>query len=176
MKWSFRIKIEKTIYFCFRSMGPLVVNLKRLQKEPIRLRGSLDAQALEIETLDELIQIAGPARYSFVVQWTGQGIMISGELEMPLRCICARCLTEFDDWIRLPAWTTYAELSGEDALPVEGENVDLTPLVREELIFALPQHPLCSPECPGILPKEEDVPRPSGSASNVWSILDSLDL
>jgi len=157
-------------------MGPLVVNLKRLQKEPIRLHGSLDAQTLEIETLDDLIQIAGPARYSLVAQWTGRGIMISGELEMPLHCTCARCLTEFEDWIRLPEWTAYAELGEEDILAVEGENVDLTPLVREELIFALPQHPLCSAECPGIQPKEEDVPRASGSASDVWSILDSLNL
>ena len=157
-------------------MGPLIVNLKRLQKEPIHLRGSLEAQALEIETLDELIQITGPARYSLVAQWTGQGIMITGELEMPLHCVCVRCLEEFDYWIRLPAWTAYGEISGEDALPVEGENVDLTPLVREELIFALPQHPLCSAKCPGILPKEEDIPARGGSASSVWSILDSLDL
>ena len=34
-----------------------------------------------------------------------------------------------------------------------GEEIDLSPLVREQTILALPTRPLCDPECRGLCPR-----------------------
>ncbi len=35
-------------------------------------------------------------------------------------------------------------------MPVKGDFVDLTPLVREDILLEFPQHPLCEPDCGGL--------------------------
>jgi uncharacterized metal-binding protein YceD (DUF177 family) len=73
-------------------------------------------------------------------------------------------------------------LEGEDKVEAQGDFVDLTPYVREDILLALPQHPLCEAECKGL---------PKGSAAKLkkvsgtgkfeekpaaWSELDKLKL
>lgn len=47
------------------------------------------------------------------------------------------------------------ELSGDDldVYGYEGEEIDLTPLFREQIILAVPFAPLCSEECRGLCPQ-----------------------
>lgn len=47
------------------------------------------------------------------------------------------------------------ELGGEDldVFPYDGEHVDLEPLVREQLVLAVPYAPLCSEDCKGLCPQ-----------------------
>jgi uncharacterized protein len=39
-----------------------------------------------------------------------------------------------------------------DVYPYEGQNVDLEPLLREQLILSVPFAPVCSEECRGLCP------------------------
>jgi len=93
--------------------------------------------------------------------------------------------TAFDQALRIDPWAALLPLDGEDAAPVVGEAVDLTPQMREDSLLALPQHPVCSPECRGV-PLENMASSASGgvssdaietqSASSAWSALDALKL
>ena len=60
--------------------------------------------------------------------------------------------------------------------------MDLTPYLREDILLALPQHPLCLNDCQGLL--REDGPGAQSPASkgleedqaSPWGDLDKLDL
>ncbi len=84
-----------------------------------------------------------------------RGILIRGTLETHILTECGRCLTpllypvalEIDELFSHPP-------SPETAYSVdEAGNLDLTPLLREEAILALPMGVLCSPDCAGLCPE-----------------------
>ena len=91
-----------------------------------------------------------------------------------------RRLKKFQQIVRLDPWNANLPLSGEEKVAVENDCVDLTPLIREDILLAFPQHPLCENECSG-LPKP--LPRPvkhgagarqSDSVSSPWAELNKL--
>ena len=73
-------------------------------------------------------------------------------------------------------------LEGEDKVSLVNDCVDLTPHIREDMVLAFPQHPLCKPDCSGLAKaqkKPEKSPGMAGkpeSASSAWSALDKLKL
>ena len=69
-------------------------------------------------------------------------------------------------------------LSGEDKVEVVNDSVDLTPHIREDILLAFPQHPLCKAGCKG-LPGAGSVQGKKGrkkadEPSSAWSELDKL--
>jgi len=100
-----------------------------------------------------LITLREPIRYDLRVERLGNDILVQGSLEATLDCECARCLKRFQSTIRLEPWSVDLPLTGEDKVAVDGDSVDLTPLIREDILLAFPQHPLCESECSG-LPKK----------------------
>lgn len=130
----------------------LTVNLRHLEAHNVCLEGELPVSELDIDTRDEMIQLAEPLSYELEVQKLEDGLLVSGQLELPLNCQCVRCLKSFPYRLALAGWTTLLPLAGEEAVPVINDCVDLTPFVREDILLELPQHPLCDAECRG-LPK-----------------------
>jgi uncharacterized metal-binding protein YceD (DUF177 family) len=72
------------------------------------------------------------------------------------------------------------ELDGPDPVKVQNDVVDLTPYVREDIFLAFPQHPLCDPECRGLVSEPPTgVESRSGvgpSMASAWAALDKLKL
>jgi uncharacterized protein len=73
-------------------------------------------------------------------------------------------------------------LEGEDKVLVSNDCVDLTPYVREDIVLAFPQHPLCEPECRGLQAASPNGGRASsgenitGDLSPAWAELNKLKL
>ena len=136
---------------------------------------------LDIETFDELIRLEKPLRFRLEVEKVEHELLVRGALHLTLQCECARCLKPFRHSLHLEDWVCCVPLVGEEAVAVVGDCVDLTPFLREDILLAFPQHPLCEPECPGLAPADrgkantqrgaEGTDRPS-----VWSKLDKLKL
>jgi uncharacterized protein len=91
----------------------------------------------------------------------GLDVFFHGSLRGQVRGTCARCLEEYSFGVDHPFVFVLAprvaavggtQLSSDDlALSYyEGEEIDLTPLVHEQLILALPTRPLCSESCRGL--------------------------
>ena len=84
-----------------------------------------------------------------------EGILVTGTVRAETTLSCARCLDEFPSEVGPELCELYAgpgnEPSVEDeAYRVEGNEVDLEPMLRDALTLALPLHPLCREECPGL--------------------------
>ena len=102
---------------------------------------------------------------------------------MSFRFECARCLKSFDKEIDFPRWSQLIPFAGDDALPVDSDCIDLTPILREDIFLSLPQHPLCVGDCKG-LDSESPDPAPGSAGeqnelskpSSAWTALDQLHL
>ena len=157
---------------------PLLVNLRHLEKDDLALKGELPVEELDIDTRDEMVQVAKPLRYHVEVQKMADALLARGKLVLPLECQCVRCLKSFEYKLELPEWTCHIPLVGEEKAPIISDCVDLTPFLREDILLELPQHPLCKPDCGGLKkPKAGKSKKASPGAtpeSSAWSELDKL--
>ena len=129
---------------------PVLVNLRHLEPNNLRLSGEIPAAELDIDPRDEVIQVRQPLKYDLEVQELEDGLLIQGELHLNLDCQCVRCLKPFQYPLALRGWASHVPLQGEDAVPIMNDCVDLTPVVREDILLEFPQHPLCDRECGGL--------------------------
>lgn len=87
-----------------------------------------------------------------------EGVLVSGEFDVPVEGSCARCLEPIADTLTLPVQELYAyegsateETSEEDEVRrIEGDFLDLEPLVRDTVVLSLPLSPVCSEDCSGL--------------------------
>jgi uncharacterized protein len=160
---------------------PLVLNIRQLEHGARRFEGELCVEELSLENLDELVRPAGPLSYAFWVDRHERGLLLEGQLELPLECECARCLSPFCRKQKVENWTCLLPLFGEEKAPINNDCVDLTPYLREDIVLSLPQRPLCQPDCAGLpSPAEASSPdqatsRPSWGKSSAWAKLDELE-
>jgi len=161
---------------------PLLFNIRHLEHEVVTLRGELPVAELDVGGIDELIQADSPLQHDLVVERHERSILVQGRLELRLRCECARCLKGFEYKLAFASWSCLLPMEGEDKVMVNNDCVDLTPYVREDIVLAFPQHPLCEPECRGLEAAGPNGARPSGGASATgdlspaWAELNKLKL
>ena len=158
----------------------LSVNLRHLEAHAVRLEGELPIKELDIDTRDEMIQVAQPLSYDIAVEKLDGGLLAQGKLELTLQCRCVRCLKPFQYLLKLEHWSRHLPLQGEERVPVVNDCIDLTPLLREDILLEFPQHPLCDPECRG-LPnptagkgKKSSGAEKSESERSAWAELNKL--
>ncbi|MGY1603001.1 YceD family protein [Geodermatophilus sp. SYSU D00815] len=87
-----------------------------------------------------------------------EGVLVSGELDVPVVGSCARCLEPVEDTLELDVQELFAyegstteETSEEDEVRlVEHDRIDLEPMVRDLVVLSLPLSPVCSEDCRGL--------------------------
>jgi uncharacterized protein len=87
-----------------------------------------------------------------------EGVLATGTVTGELRGECGRCLNEFTDaldveFVELFAYPNSATDETTDADEVErleGDHLDLEPVVRDVVVLSLPLTPLCRPDCAGL--------------------------
>lgn len=102
-----------------------------------------------------------PARVTLRAEESGDGsIRVIGTVSVRLTETCSRCLGETVREREIPidirfepgldAWDEGPQLY---ALEADRERVDVGPALREELVLALPEYPVCRAECRGLCPR-----------------------
>ena len=87
-----------------------------------------------------------------------EGVLVTGEFDVPVEGSCARCLEPIEDTLHLDVQELYAyagstteETSEEDEVRrVDGDFLDLEPLVRDAVVLSLPLAPVCTEDCTGL--------------------------
>jgi uncharacterized protein len=102
----------------------------------------------------------GPSAIRVTYYRSGQELFVSGEAASEVVGACARCLIEYV--FRPPARFAFVFVPQRRGVPVErdredpdfctyaGDEIDLSPLVRERILLALPTLPLCAEGCRGL--------------------------
>ena len=157
----------------------LLINLRHLERNDLKLVGALPPAELDIDIHDEMLRFNHPLQHDLSAQLLEDNLLVRGKLALPLDCECVRCLKPFVYRLELADWACLIPLSGEEAVPREGDTVDLTPFLREDILLELPQHPLCKPDCGGLSKPTVSVKSKSNGPSDVktssaWTELDKL--
>ena len=89
----------------------------------------------------------------------GGGIEVSASIEAPWEGECRRCLRPLGGELMCEVRELYrphsageADDPDEETYPLNGDQLDLRPLVRDALLLELPLAPLCRPDCQGLCP------------------------
>jgi uncharacterized protein len=97
---------------------------------------------------------------------TGEGIFVIGDLHTSVELTCSRCLDKFSKaiWFKLEEEfrpTIDIQTGASLPLPEDDEpatridahhEIDLTEVIRQNLLLAIPQNPLCRSNCRGLCP------------------------
>jgi DUF177 domain-containing protein len=161
---------------------PLLCNIHELEKNSLVLQGELSTTELELGELDQQIRFSNSLEYDLQAQLIERNVLLKGHLCLDLDCSCVRCLKPFSRELVLADWTCLLSLDGEERVRLSGDFVDLTPYIREDILLALPQHPLCEPECSGLKFGPQDSAKPGNNEgkteplSSPWAELKRLKL
>ena len=83
-----------------------------------------------------------------------EGVLVSGTASVQVRGECVRCLGEVSDQLEVDIQELYVypgvEQDDELASRLEGDLIDLEPLLRDEVVLDLPFQPLCRDDCLGL--------------------------
>jgi uncharacterized protein len=158
---------------------PITFNLRHLEKKSLELQGELSAEELELTEVDEMVRLAEPVQYELFIERLNDSVLVRGSLESTLACQCVRCLRPFTRPLALEDWTCDLPLEGEEKVTITNDCVDLTPYLREDILLAFPQHPLCEPDCRGLLKPEHNLNEAAGvdqvnDSSSAWAALNKL--
>jgi uncharacterized metal-binding protein YceD (DUF177 family) len=146
------------------------VHLKQIPAEGIHLEGKEGHDILELE--DDQVQPIGTVGYSLDIGVSGSSLFATGEIGMHFELVCVSCLKRFVYPVHIPKFAAQIELTG-------AELVDLTPLLREDILLALPAHPHCDWDrktvCVGPRLKYQKIEKES-NWPNAWDVLNDLKL
>ena len=126
---------------------PVTVNLRHLEDKNVELEGEVSPEELDFVKPDEMVQPNDPLKYNLEVEKNGTNLLVRGDLHMTLDCHCVRCLRPFKYEIELDPYDALVALEGDDRATVSNDLVDLMPYLREDVLLAFPQHPLCEADC-----------------------------
>ena len=136
--------------------GPLVVDTHELGRRPGTERTvtlSIAAPAdlgSAVFGVPEGSDIAIELRLEAVMD----GVLATGTASAQATGECVRCLDSLDEDLVVDFQELYLyDEAGEDELSLEGELLDLEPVLRDAVVLALPFKPVCDPECPGLCPE-----------------------
>ncbi|MCD0448378.1 DUF177 domain-containing protein [Actinocorallia sp. API 0066] len=86
-----------------------------------------------------------------------EGVLVSGTALLPIQGECARCLDDISFTLEVEFQelfvyddTRSAAGADEDEHRLDGDLLDLEPVLRDAVVLALPLSPLCQDDCPGL--------------------------
>ena len=83
-----------------------------------------------------------------------EGVLVTGTAVVALRGECVRCLVEISTHLEVDIQELYvnadSEATEDEASRLEGDLVDLEPLLRDDVVLDLPFQPVCREDCAGL--------------------------
>lgn len=143
--------------------SPLVLDTRDLPRRPGAMRvvervvPAPEDLGLELVRVPEGVDLVLTLRQESV----SEGVLVSARATAALTGECGRCLRELDDTLDVTFQELYAyahsttdETSDQDEVGrMQGDLIDLEPALRDAVVLALPNHPLCREDCPGLCPQ-----------------------
>ena len=142
------------------------INVAPLLKQPVGTQAEFEIEESPIDPRGENGGLTEAGATSIdaeiVATHTNPGAYLEGDAKATISEQCSRCLkpieTPVESHFAEQYYSTIDVMSGDakDAPPPDTKRIgsdfkiDLTPLLREELILATPLAPLCKPDCKGL--------------------------
>lgn len=163
-------------------MRPLTVNVAELLRRPGTVKSlALTVTAEELGLDDERVAADAAVDVALRLESLTDGIVVTGTATVAWSSSCRRCLSAVDGLAVVEADELYQRTpTSEDAFPIDGEQIDLSVMVRELTALELPAAPLCGADCAGLCPvcgvnrNETACACPAPASDDRWAALDTL--
>ena len=142
--------------------SPLVLDTRDLPRRPGALRTVKRVVPAPADLGVELIGVPEGADLDLDLRLesVSEGVLVSGTISGPVKGECGRCLREINDSVvvnvqELYAYrdsTTDSTADEDEVYRLREDYADLEPALRDAVVFALPAHPFCREDCPGLCP------------------------
>ncbi|MDQ1375023.1 MAG: hypothetical protein QOJ09_2361 [Actinomycetota bacterium] len=134
---------------------PFVVNVAALRKRsgsrrPVELEGVLPGLTVTGSAVPDEAVVSADLMLEGLA---GEAILATGTVTTSWEGACRRCLGTAAGTLTVSVRELFeAAGDSEETYPLQGDRVDLEPLVRDAVLLELPQAPLCTEECRGLCP------------------------
>jgi uncharacterized protein len=138
---------------------PLVIDTRALGRRPGSMRKESHTVPAPADLGVEMVGVPEGADIELDIRLEAvmEGVLVSGTARAPLSGECARCLDPLTSSIEVDFQELYVyddtrsgESAEDDERRLEGDLIDLEPVVRDAMVLALPLSPLCRDDCPGL--------------------------
>ena len=139
---------------------PLVLDTRELGRRPGSMRTVRFPAPAPGDLRVELIGVPAGSEIDLDLRLESvmEGVLVSGTATATLEGECGRCLEPVTDTLTVdlqelfayPESTTEATADDEETSVMEGDHLDLEPVLRDAIVLALPLTPLCREDCAGL--------------------------
>jgi uncharacterized protein len=142
--------------------APLVLDTRELGRRPGSQRKVSRQVSAPADLGIEVLRIpeGSPVDLDLRLESVMEGVLVTGSAQAGLEGECVRCLEPISDEVEV----SFQELflyddrdnsprqgdEDDDVSRLEGDLLDLEPLLRNSVVLALPFQPLCEDDCPGL--------------------------
>ena len=147
--------------------APFVLDTRELGRRPGSQREVSLTEAAPAELGIEVLAVpeGSPVHVDLRLEAVMEGVLVTGSAQAELVGECVRCLDPIEDTVDVRFQELFVyddeagadigadELDDQDLRRLEGDLIDLEPLLRDAVVLALPFQPLCSEDCPGLCPE-----------------------
>jgi uncharacterized protein len=142
--------------------APLVLDTRELGRRPGSQRQLTFTAPAPADLGIEVLRVpeGSPVELELRLEAVMEGVLVTGSARADLEGECVRCLEEIHDELvadfqELFAYeeSDTAAAEDEDVSRLEGDLLDLEPLLRDAVVLSLPFQPLCQDDCPGLCPE-----------------------
>ncbi|MFP8964032.1 YceD family protein [Streptomyces nanhaiensis] len=150
--------------------SPLVLDTRELGRRPGALKEFSRTVPAPADLGIEVIGVpqGSPMELDLRLESVMEGVLVTGTARARLKGECVRCLepleqeceADFQEMFSYPDAddrSRYAD-TGDDAedeetFRLEGDLLDLEPVLRDAVVLSLPLQPVCQEDCPGLCPR-----------------------
>jgi uncharacterized protein len=160
----------------------LLVNVADLRRRPASRKSvRLAVPSHGFTVVDSRVPAGAPIDVDLELESLTDGIVVVGQVSAPWEASCRRCLGPARGRLDVTVRELYQlHPETDEAFAIEGDILDLEPLVREAVLLDLPLAPLCRPDCGGLCPEcgadrnEIDCGHQPDTGDPRWAALDDL--
>ena len=140
----------------------MLYNVAQLLKAPVGSDLRQDFSG-EIALADDAVQVVKPLTGHVRLQRTNMGVLATGEFAAVVQMQCVRCLDDFQQTLHVSFSELFVPVidvvtgrplpptTDDEGFPIDARHhLDLTEMLRQQIILNLPDQPLCRADCAGL--------------------------
>lgn len=133
---------------------PLIVNVVELLRWPGTTKDlALSIAVSDFEFNDSRI-VDEPVDIAVHLESLSNGIAVTGHAQARWHGECRRCLAPVSERLSVEFSELYQQIPEDpEAYAIVNDQINLLPMVRENILLAIPLGPLCAETCPGLCPQ-----------------------
>jgi uncharacterized protein len=136
----------------------MIISIAKLKRHPGKIISLKLSHALSsFDLAGQKIRFDSPVEVKGEIELKDTTVLVSGQVRTKVVLTCSRCLEEYllgleADFSErfVPAELTSVLEDQDEYRVYEGNEIDLAPVILENIILSLPMQQLCTAECRGI--------------------------